>query len=230
MVHIDKMYFNLKEVAKRWQVKMDDLAYMAENGALRVSVRVYTMRLEEGVYEFDTRDGQPHRIPFDRAWFSGLQDLSACDAHRVFHNGEAQVTSFDAPGAAYVEIIEPTESMVVRLGQVVIRREERDRVEAEHGRAGNSVAEGISFQHDDDFRNLRLGQLRVTLGRLQGAVVKHLHEASRSGDGWCFGKSVLAAVGSTSKRMSDIFKSKPEWMLLIESDGRGRYRFRPRLR
>ena len=119
---------------------------------------------------------------------------------------------------------------MVRLGQLVIRREERDRVEAEHGRAGNSVADGIAFQHDDDFRNLRLGQLRVTLGRLQGAVVKHLYEASRSGDGWCFGKSVLAEVGSTSKRMSDVFKSKPEWALLFESDGRGRYRFRVKLR
>ena len=209
---------------------MDDLAYMAENGDLRVSVRVYTVRLEEGIYELDTRDGQPHRIPFDQSWFSGLQDLSACDAHRVFRDGEARVTYFDAPGDAYVAIIEPTESMVVRLGQLVIRREERDRVEAEHGRAGNSVADGIAFQHDDDFRNLRLGQLRVTLGRLQGAVVKHLYEASRSGDGWCFGKSVLAAVGSTSKRMSDVFKSKPEWTLLFESDGRGRYRFRAKLR
>ena len=112
----------------------------------------------------------------------------------------------------------------------MIRREERDRVEAEHGRAGNSVADGIAFQHDEDFRNLRLGQLRVSLGRLQAAVVKHLYEASRSGDGWCFGKSVLAEVGSASKRMSDVFKSKPVWTLLFRSDGRGRYRFRAKLR
>ena len=230
MVRIDKLYFTLKEVAERWQVKMDDLAYLAENGDLRVSVRVYTVRLEEGICEPDTRDGHPHRIPFDQSWFSGLQDLSPCDAHRVFHDGEARVTYFNASDDAYVAIIEPTESIVVRLGQLVIRREVCDRVEAEHGRAGNSVADGIAFQHDDDFRNLRLGQLRVTLGRLQGAVVKHLYEASRSGDGWCFGKSVLAAVGSTSKRMSDVFKSKPEGALLFESDGRGRYRFQVKLR
>ena len=77
----------------------------------------------------------------------------------------------------------------------MVRRCERDRVEAEHGRAGNSVAEGIAFQHADDFRNLRLGQLRVTLGRCRATVVKHLYEASASGDGWCFGKAVLAEVG-----------------------------------
>jgi hypothetical protein len=209
---------------------MDDLAYLAENGDLRVSVRVYTVRLEEGIYEFDARDGHPHRIPFDQSWFSGLQDLTACDAHKIFLYGEARVAHFHAPGDAYVEIIEPSDAVVVLLRQLVIRREECDRVEAEHGRAGNSVADGIAFQHDEDFRNLRLGQLRVTLGRLQGAVVKHLYEASRSGDGWCFGKAVLAAVGSTSRRMSDVFKSKPESTLLVESDGRGRYRFRAQLR
>jgi hypothetical protein len=230
MVRIDKLYFTLKEVAERWQVKMDDLAYLAENGDLRVSVRLYNVHLEEGIYELDTRDDHPYRIPLDQSRFSGLQDLTACDAHKAFRYGEAQVTNFYAHGDAYVEIIEPSDSVIVQLPQLLIRREERDRIEAEHDRAGNSVADGIAFQHDEDFRNLRVGQLRVTLGRLQGAVVKHLYEAARSGDGWCFGKSVLAAVGSTSKRMSDVFKSKPERTLLFESDGRGRYRFRAKLR
>ncbi len=230
MVRIEKMYFDLDEIAQRWRVRSHDLAYMAENDELKVSVRLYTVRLEEGIYEPDTRDGQPHRIPFDQSWFSGLHDLTACDAHKVFLHGEARVMHFDALGDAYVEIIEPSEAVVVQLRQLVVRREERDRVEAEHGRAGNSVADGIAFQHDDDFRNLRLGQVRISLGRLQGAVVKHLYEASRSGDGWCFGKALLGEVGSTSKRMSDVFKSKPEWTLLIESDGRGRYRFRTNLR
>ena len=77
MVRIEKLYFTLKEIAERWQVKMDDLAYLAENGDLRVSVRLYTVHLEEGIYEPDTRDGHPHRIPFEQSWFSGLQDLSA---------------------------------------------------------------------------------------------------------------------------------------------------------
>jgi hypothetical protein len=230
MVRIDKLYFGLEEIADRWQVRMPDLAYMAENGDLRVSVRLYSVRLEEGIYEPDTRDGHPHRIPFDQLWFSGLQDLTACDAHRVFLHGEARVTHFHAQGDAYVEIIEPSEEVVVQLRQLVIRLEERDRIEDAHGRAGNSVADGIAFQHDDEFRDLRLGQLRVSLGRVQAAVMKRLYEASRFGDGWCFGKTLLAEVGSASKRMSDVFKSKPVWTSFIESDGRGRYRFRTKLR
>ena len=187
--------------------------------------------LEEGVYELDTRDGQPHRIPFDQivvqraAGSVGLRCPSGCSA--TARRGSSISTLQATPTSRSSN---RPNRWTVRLGQLVIRREERDRVEAEHGRAGNSVADGIAFQHDDDFRNLRLGELRVTLGRLQAAVVKHLHEASRSGDGWCFGKSVLAEVGSTSKRMSDVFKSKPRWRDLIESDGRGRYRLRIKLR
>jgi hypothetical protein len=230
MVLIEKLYFTLREIAERWHVQMDDLAYMAENGELRVSVRLYSVRLEEGIYEHDTRDGHLHRIQFDQSWFSGLQDLTACDAHKVFRYGGAQVACFDAPRGAYVEIIEPSEAVVVQLQQLLIRREERDRVETAHQQDGNTVAEGISFQHDDDFRHVRLGEIRVSFGRVQAAVMKRLFEASRSGDGWCFGKTLLAEVGSATKRMSDVYKSKPQWASFIESDGRGRYRFRVGLR
>lgn len=181
MVRIEKLYFDLEEIADRWRVRTNDLAYMAENGDLRVSVRIYNVRLEEGVYEHDTRDGHPYRIPFDQSWFSGLQDLTACDAHAAFRDGEVRVGHFEAPGDAYVAVMEPTDFVAVRLGQPVIRREERDRIEAEHGRSGRSVADGIAFQHDEDFRDLRVGQRRVTLGRLQGAVVRHLAELARAG-------------------------------------------------
>jgi hypothetical protein len=230
MVRIEKLYFDLDEVAERWRVRMPDLAYMAENGELQVSVRLYNVRLEEGVYEHDTRDGHRHRIPFDQSWFSGLQNLTACDAHKVFRYGGARVDCFDAPGEAYIEIIEPSEAVAVQLQQLLIRREERDRIEAAHQQDGNTVAEGIAFQHDDDFRHVRFGDLRVTFGRVQAAVMKRLYEASLSGDGWCFGKTLLAEVGSATKRMSDVYKSKPIWTSFIESDGRGRYRFRARLR
>ena len=91
MVHIEKLYFTLKEIAKRWQAEMDDLAYMAENGDLRVSVRLFTVRLEEGVYGTTPATANYPRIPFDQSWFSGLRDLTACDAHKVFHHGQAPV-------------------------------------------------------------------------------------------------------------------------------------------
>ena len=44
------------------------------------------------------------------------------------------------------------------------------------------------------------------------------------GEPWQSGKAILAAAGSRSLKMSDVFKSKKNWRLLIESDGRGAYR------
>ena len=45
-----------------------------------------------------------------------------------------------------------------------------------------------------------------------------------AGEPWQSGKAILAAAGSRSLKMSDVFKSKKNWRLLIESDGRGAYR------
>lgn len=35
MVRIDKSYFTLRETAARWELAMEDLGYLAENGDLR---------------------------------------------------------------------------------------------------------------------------------------------------------------------------------------------------
>lgn len=226
MVVVEKLYFTLREIAGRWSLQADDLAYMAENGLLRVSVRLFGAHIEQGVYEHDTRDGQPHRIPFEHAVFTGLQDLLPWDAFKVFADGMARVVHFDAPGDAYTALIAPTDSLDVPLSQLVVRREERDRVEGSNVLLRQPPVEQWHLQQFDDYREVHFGDLRLSLGRLQARVVKLLHEASRSGDGWRAGKSILADAGSASKRMQDVFKSQPRWRDLIESDRHGRYRLR----
>jgi hypothetical protein len=228
MVLIEKLYFTLKEISGRWQVQMDDLAYMAENGELRVSTRLEGVRLERGMFEFE--NGRDFNIPYEQAWFSGILDLRRRDAFRVFRDGKARIVHFDACDEEYATVIEPTSSVNVRLKHLVIRRGERDRVEAFHSGAGTSVAESIAFQHTDDFRQIRCGNLRLSLGQIQAKVVRLLHEASQTDDGWRHGKAVLAEAGSNSNRMSDVFKSQPQWRELIESDRYRKYRLRIRMR
>ena len=224
MVHIEKRYFTLRETAARWGVTTDDLAYMAENGELRVSTRLEGARLERGTLE--VANGQSFRIPYRQDWFSGILDLRRSDAFRVFRDGRARIVHFGADQPEYATVVEPTSSVDVRPEHLVIRRCERDRVEAFHGEAGASVADGIGFQHSEDFREVRCGELRLSLGQVQANVVRVLHESSRIDDGWRHGKAVLAAAGSTSNRMSDVFKSQPRWRELIESDRYRKYRLR----
>ena len=61
-------------------------------------------------------------------------------------------------------------------------------------------------------------------GPIQAKVIRALHAAAISGDPWCSGKALLAAAGAKSRKMGDVFKSKPDRCDLIESNGRGQYR------
>jgi hypothetical protein len=122
--------------------------------------------------------------------------------------------------------MEPNDWISVRREQLVIRREERDRFEARYSQAGHTVAAGVAFQHEADYRNVRLGSLEMTLGVVQAQVVRALHEAALTDRPWLDGKRLLSEAGATSMRMSDVFKSKKGWRDLIVSDRRGRYRLR----
>jgi hypothetical protein len=161
MVVIEKDYFALEEVAERWRAPMRDLAYMAETGMVRVSVRLFDVRIERGIYERDPQDGAPYRIPFEQAVFTGLQDLLPRDAFRVFVAGEAQVVHFDAPGDAYTALIPPTEALIVRPPELVVRREERDRVESSGLLGRPQEADLPALEQRYDYREVRVGTLRL---------------------------------------------------------------------
>jgi hypothetical protein len=225
MVRIDKRYFTLRETAARWELAMEDLGYLAENGDLRVSTRLEDAHIERGTIEIDR--GQEFRIPHEQTWFSGVMDLRRPDAFRIFRHGVAEVHYFHADsGDVYTAAIEPTAPVEVHLNHLVVRRDERDRLETVHASVGQTVAEGIGFQHSPDYRNVRLGTTEMALGAVQAEVTRLLHQAAISDAPWCDGKPLLSEAGATSFRMSDVFKSQKQWRQLIRSDGRGRYQLR----
>jgi len=221
---IDKAYFTLEELEERWNLPHRDLAYLAENGLLRLSVRLFGVEMEFGVYE-EGSDGEWFTVPHERRRFTGFQDLQERDVFRVFRQGQVDVAHFHAPDKEYCYLIEPTRTVSVCRDDLLVRREERDRVEAQHAlvRKG-SVAP--SLQQTDDYREVRTAGLLFNLGPVQAGVVKRLHEAATSANPWCEGKVILGSAGSSSTRMADVFKSQPHWRRLIDSDGRGRYRLR----
>jgi hypothetical protein len=223
MNRIDKAYFTLDEIEERWRLPHRDLVYLAENGLLRVSVRVFGVHVETGHYE-EAEEGRWSRVACERLFARGLEDLRERDAFRLFRDGRAAVTGFAAAEPAYRDLVEPTPSLEVRLEDLVVRREERDRVESRHGLVRAGAAGEPPFRQAGDFTEVRLNGLAFNLGPLQSRVVKLLHRAAVAGEPWCTGKVVLAQAGSASTRMSDVFKSQPHWRRLIESDRRGRYR------
>jgi hypothetical protein len=80
MAGIEKEYFSLEEIESQWGIPHRDLEYLAENGLLKVSVRLYGIHVENGSIE-ETEDGECFSIPEERIWFEGLQDLRKHDVY-----------------------------------------------------------------------------------------------------------------------------------------------------
>lgn len=223
---IDKAYFTLAEVCERWRMPEADLAYMAENDELRVSVRVFGVPIEIYSWEED-RDGRPFRIPLEQSWYSGLLDLHVGDAFRIFRDGHAQLSHFRAPDGDDASLLRDDREVEVRTRDLLVRKEERDRVELKMGFAQKQPECAAALEASPDYREVRLGGETWRLGPLQAEVIRVLHAAHLAGDPWQSGKAILTAAGSKSLKMVDVFKSQPGWRRLVLSNRRGDYRLAP---
>lgn len=223
-MEIEKAYFTLPEVLDRWSMPEVDLVYLAENDQLRLSVRILNLAIEFGDYE-ETDDGQRFPIPSERSSYNGLLDLHVQDVFQLFRKGDVNVTRFRTAKADYACFYGTRESLRICKPDPVLRREERDRFEAETGFGGaGGIQPAASFHASADYQNVRCNGSEFRLGPIQAQVVRILHAAALQGDPWQSGKAVLASAGSLSLKMADVFKSKKDWQLLIESNGRGAYR------
>jgi hypothetical protein len=224
-ITIQKSYFTFPEVLERWAISISDLAYLAENDRLRLSVRVFGLPTELGEHD-ETAEGEPFRIPCEQVRHSGLLDLQPHDVFRLFRCGEARLRDFRAPGGGYALLCGAGEPLAVTIADLLLRREERDRFEAETGfrdRGPEPEAERAFFA-SADYHYVRCRGRGFRLGAIQAQVVRALHEAARAGAPWQSGKAILAAAGSRSLKMADVFKSQLHWRELIISDRRGAYR------
>lgn len=225
-MEIEKAYFTLPEILARWSMSEADLGYLAENDQLRLSIRVFHLSLEFGDYE-EGDDGSQISMPWERGHYNGLLDLHACDVFQVFRDGAAHVSFFRTTRAHYARLWSEPEPLLVRNIDLLVRREERDRFEAESGfRAAAEEVGASGFHASADFHDVVCNGHRFRLGPIQTQVVRTLHGAAQKGQPWQSGKAILAAAGSRSLKMADVFKSKPNWRALIESNGRGDYRLR----
>ena len=218
----EKAYFRLEEIEERWGLPRRDLVYLVENGILQVSVRVWNLPIERGCYE-DAAEG-PFPVPLERRLVSGLLDLTPAAAYRLLRDGQTTVENFAAPEGEYLWIMEPANSIDVRVEDLVIRREERDRVEREHPMGSRIAEKKSTFEQRNDYSEIHLRGRNFHLGSCQAKVVKALHEAAKTGSPWRHGKTVLGEAGSSCSRMADLFKTQREWRTLILSDRKGRYR------
>ena len=224
---IEKEYFTLEEVMEELHIPRRDVVYLAENSRLRLSTFVCDLFISCAATG-DREDGEWDAVPEITRW-TGVLDLWDRDALRILKTGTAEVSSFHPMRDSKLYCSEPTRPVVVSTHDLVIRVEERRRLEAlirkkPEGSNFSDVQSVVSFVHAPDYRMVQIAGETFSLGIYQAAIVRLLHKAALTGRPWCNGAELLAEVECSTLRMSDLFKSKRGWRKLIESNSRGMYR------
>lgn len=217
MTRIRKSYFTLEELASGWGLPEADLRYVAENGLLTLSIRVVRVFMELGYWE-EFEDGDRSTIPCERRYYDGVLDLHTHHVFSLFRDGVVEPGSFrQADG--YASLWRDEDVITVRPRDLLVRDDERNRFEAEV--LPTLRVETTSF---GDFTDFWHDGRRYRFTPTQAKVLRFLHEAALHGNPWQSGKAVLAAVGSHSLKLGDLFKRRPEWRDIVEGDGSGNYR------
>lgn len=198
-MEIEKAYFTPPEILDRWSISEADLIYLAENDKLRLSVRVFGVPLELGDYE-ETNEGEHFRVPTEQSYYSGLLELHARDVFQLFRAAELTVSDFRTPRSDYASIWGDRNGVPLTIEDLLLRREERDRFEAETGFSGAETGPKLPvFSASPDYQEVRCGGNQFRLGPIQAQVVRALHEAARRGEAWQSGKAILSAAGSKKR-------------------------------
>jgi hypothetical protein len=223
-----RTYFHLYDVAEAWGSSVPELASYVMDGSLNISVMVICKRVEIGSYEDDS--GSWHRVPRDYAVLNGPQPVWAEDLWPVFQQGAGEITRFKpSAGDDYVDLRDDVAPIKIVLNDLLVTRAERQRFEQQYGLSTNEpTAEDLAFTHSDNYQEVSLNGRRFELGPAQAAVVRQLHERSKTSHPWMNGKDLLRAAKARSTRLVDLFKSKPDWKELILADGKGNYQLKLR--
>ena len=218
MTRIRKSYFTLEELASGWGLPEADLRYVAENGLLKLSVRVVSVFMEFGILGGiggrETADVDPLRTALLRRTGRSLQR----DVFSLFRDGLVE-TAYFHHGDGYASLWRDEDVVSVRPRDLLVRDDERQRFEAE-------VLPTLRVETTEfgDFSDFWHEGRRYRFTPTQAKVLRFLHDAALHGNPWQSGKAVLAAVGSHSLKLGDLFKRRPEWRDLVEADGCGLYR------
>lgn len=219
---IEKEYYTLQEVTAAWEMPRHDVAYLAETGRMRLTVRVCRLHIERGEIESHPDCGW-HTIPHEQARYTGLLDITAQDAQLIMRNGSTEIQAFHAPDEHYCHVMDPSEPVTIHEADLLIRAEERARLEQVGGKPEKVHAPEL-FSHDISYQHVTCGGRRYRFGKIQARIIRQLHQASMTSQPWCKGSELIEKSQSRCYRLGDVFKSQQHWRELIESDGRGSYK------
>jgi hypothetical protein len=157
--------------------------------------------------------------------FEGYIPLSHEHCIRLFKTGSVTLRGFvtSCGGSRYV-LPHSAEDIRASIDDLLVLEEDLRSFEAAQSTIIESLSQGGIEVLDDSFRILKIDGKIHRFGEMQAAILGKLQQAAIEGEPWKNGKRLLAEVGSESFTLGNVFKHKPVWKQLVNSDGRGSYR------
>lgn len=221
-------FYGLNELKDDWRVCGAKIKKWLVSGKLQSSVWLPVM----SVYSLkECVEGEIPSVRKELRHYEGFVPLSSHQCQRLYRNGELTMREFQSCcGKLRFQLPDSSDDIRASVDDLLVLLDEKHRFEREIvlPRADELAVEDAKGSElvDTDFRNVVVDGESHTFGTIQASVLHQLYLASKQGKGWLVGKRLLHDVGSESFSLSNVFKHKPIWKRLIESDGRGRYRLR----
>ncbi len=138
-------YLTLADLCERWHVKQPQIAAVALEGKLTLSIPVPGVHAEFGYYE-EYGPNDWNRIPERHEFLRGVFNLSPRDAWNLLREGTKEIDSLAAEEKGGYIDLQPTShqnGFVAVVGDVLVRRDEVERFETENSPSRAVPAEPI---------------------------------------------------------------------------------------
>lgn len=125
----ERHYYFINEVAERWQMSLNDLAYYVGHGYLRASVSLPECRVEIGQLD---KDDQWRRAASQS--HTGYVHLYPLSCRRIFSGSEFYFDKFHGGSDdTIIRVITPSQGIMILPGDVMISKAECKRFALAHG-------------------------------------------------------------------------------------------------
>ncbi|GHC13881.1 hypothetical protein [Cerasicoccus arenae] len=173
----------------------------------------------------EINEGGSIRLAKELCHYEGFVPLSRHHCQRLFRQGFLTLREFSSECGNHRYILpESSDDLIVNTGELIVLSNERMRFEAKYRRVSESTRnDGVA---PPCFKSLNIDGETHYFGEMQTRILSLLHQAALRGEPWQNGKRLLQEAGSESFTLSNIFKHKPIWREIIESDKRGSYRLK----
>ncbi|MFI3241201.1 MAG: hypothetical protein R3Y43_01380 [Alphaproteobacteria bacterium] len=225
---ITKEYMTITEVANLWDVPLEDIRYLGEEGELTICIRRIPMRvaIESILEKSPYLKSLPKKSKEIMKLLDEPQPLHPTDIYLLFANKDRKIKINRLKTLPLMNIVHiKTPDIEVGFEDMIITASERKRFEFERTNKilKESICEPLTLK-SSDFTCIELYGETFSFGEKQAIIIKYLYDRYYSGDPWVHGKTLLAKANSESYKLANLFNKHHSWRKAIISNGRGYYR------